>query len=241
MKGVFNQRTPTSKYTQTWDVNLVLDYFRTLPLGSISLKDLTIKLCMLMALTSAQRCQTLHFLDIDHMSRDREGAYIFNLPEHVKHSRPNYKVAPLVFHPFDEDNLSVIKTLETYLLRTSQIRNNSRLFLSYIKPHKSVSTDTIGRWLKICMAKSGVNISLYKPHSTRSASVSKVNAKAVPIETIMSHVGWSSPSTFTKFYNMPIVQNFLVSCIMLIILYITDTFNVDFLYVLHAILIESIK
>ena len=49
---------------------------------------------MLIALVSAERGQTLHMLDIQFM---KEGATFFEfaLPEHIKQSRPGYKVPPI--------------------------------------------------------------------------------------------------------------------------------------------------
>ena len=66
LKGVFNLRPPIPRYTHIWDVRPVLNYLRSLsPIQMLSLKQLTIKLCMLLALVSTQRCQTLHKLRID--------------------------------------------------------------------------------------------------------------------------------------------------------------------------------
>jgi hypothetical protein len=60
MKGVFNSWKPTPKYSETCDVNTVLNYLAKLfPLDNLSLKDHSFKLVMLLALISGQRCQTL--------------------------------------------------------------------------------------------------------------------------------------------------------------------------------------
>ena len=51
MKGIFQLRMPTPKYLVTWDVSVVLGYFKTLsPKNSLSLRQSTLKLAMLMAL-----------------------------------------------------------------------------------------------------------------------------------------------------------------------------------------------
>jgi hypothetical protein len=53
MKGVYNLRPSKPKYCKTWDVSNVLGYLRKLsPIKFISLKDLTLKLVMLIAITS---------------------------------------------------------------------------------------------------------------------------------------------------------------------------------------------
>lgn len=69
MKGVFNLRTPTHRYTETWDVQPVLQKLRSMyPLQDLPLKDLTLKLVMLMSLTLAARVQTLHLLVLHGMN-----------------------------------------------------------------------------------------------------------------------------------------------------------------------------
>jgi len=65
LKGVFNKIKPVPRYNNIWSVDTVLDYLSLFwPLDEINLKELTLKLVMLIALTTGQRCQTLTFLDI---------------------------------------------------------------------------------------------------------------------------------------------------------------------------------
>ena len=60
MKGAFFNNRPKPKYTSTWDVSLVFNYLKSLyPLEKLDLKNLTMKLASLIALTTAQRVQTL--------------------------------------------------------------------------------------------------------------------------------------------------------------------------------------
>ena len=65
MKGVFERRPPKPRYDSIWDANLVLNFLKTFPdFSELSLRMLTYKLIMLVALASAQRAQTLHAIDI---------------------------------------------------------------------------------------------------------------------------------------------------------------------------------
>ena len=64
-KGIFNLRPPLPRYTHIWDARIILNHLRSLsPIKYLSLKNLTLKLCMLLALLSAQRCQSIHKLRI---------------------------------------------------------------------------------------------------------------------------------------------------------------------------------
>ena len=69
MKGVARNRPTLPRYKNIWDVNLVLNVFRQQPLVEyLSLYDLTLRTVTLLALVSAQRCQSLHLLDLDCMT-----------------------------------------------------------------------------------------------------------------------------------------------------------------------------
>ena len=57
------------------------------------------------------------------------------------------------------------------------------------------------------MIMSGIDVKLFKPHSIRAASTSKAFQKGVPLDHILSTAGWSSASTFAKFYNKPITDS----------------------------------
>ena len=68
MKGVFETRPSLPRYSETWDVNVVLDYIAGLGQPEDQdLKMLTYKTVMLLALLTGQRRQTLHALDITNM------------------------------------------------------------------------------------------------------------------------------------------------------------------------------
>ena len=75
------------------------------------------------------------------------------------------------------------------------------------KPQKPVSTDTISRWLKTVLEKSGIDTSVFKGHSARAASASAAAKCKVPLSTILDNAGWSNAITFGRFYRKPIVTS----------------------------------
>ena len=77
MKGVYETRQSLPKHQGIWDVRTILDFLQTLaPVEGLTLKNLTMKLTMLLALASAQRCQTLKALSIDYLKLgDKEGIF----------------------------------------------------------------------------------------------------------------------------------------------------------------------
>ena len=63
LKVTFTTRPALPKYKEMWDVNTVLEHLKTLhPAGTLPLKLLSLKIVMLMAILSGQRCQTIHAL-----------------------------------------------------------------------------------------------------------------------------------------------------------------------------------
>ena len=100
MKGIFKNNPPAPRYRTTWDVSPVLSYLSSLPKpNQSSMKSLTLKLVMLVALVSAQRGQSLHMLDIQFM-KEGDTFFDFPLPEHITQSRPGYKVPSVLLQAF---------------------------------------------------------------------------------------------------------------------------------------------
>ncbi|CAG2188300.1 unnamed protein product [Mytilus edulis] len=183
MKGIFNLRPPRPRYESTWDVSKVLQFLRSLsPVKYLKLKDLTLKLTMLIALTNAARAQSIHFMNVNHVHKVK-GEFIFVLNELVKQSRPGYKEPTVNIKAYPPDRrLCVYTVYKEYVFRTKLFRGKHEpLLLSYVKPHQPVSRDTISRWIKVVMAKANIDTTIFKAHSVRSASVSKAKMNAVPI------------------------------------------------------------
>ena len=107
--------------------------------------------------------------------------------------------------------LCVITYLQEYVKKTESVRaRHDALWLSYCKPFKLVSRDTISRWVKNVLKKAGINTKIFGAHGTRVTSTSAAESGNTPINTMTDAAGWSSESTFRKFYYKPIqkVVNF---------------------------------
>ena len=64
-----------------------------------------------------------------------------------------------------------------------------------------MSKDTVARWIKTTLKHSGIDTEQFTCHSTRSASTSCAEAAGLSLEQIMQAAGWSTSSTFAKFYD----------------------------------------
>ena len=98
--------------------------------------------------------------------------------------------------------------LDQYTKITQEWREDNsetKLFLSHLSPHKSVSKSTITRWIKEVMALSGIDVAMFQTHSIRAASSSKVNNKGLSTKDILTRGNWSQRSTWQRYYNKNIV------------------------------------
>ena len=206
LKGVFNKNPPKPRYNHTWNVSTVLNYLSSLPDNeNLSLLDLSQKLLALTALVSAQRTQTLMYLDITYLDITEHFA-VFQVREILKTSTPkkgvNKQIVKLPAYPANP-KLCVMTTLKEYIKRTEPLREENKetkLFISSRKPHKSVTTCTLARWMKSVLASSGIDTNTFSAHSFRSASTSTAFAQGVTLNEIMKTADWSNAKTFSEFY-----------------------------------------
>jgi hypothetical protein len=204
MTGVFNKKPPRPRYMQMWDLNTLLSYIIGMENNKeLSLKEISMKLCMSMALSSASRSSEIHKLDIENMNIT-EDEIVFTLKDLTKSRRVGQSPISVKFTKYKEHSkLDIISCTLEYLEKTKIIRADESL----IKPHKAVKSCTIAIWLKNIMALSGIDVSVFKLHSTRGASTSKANKYGLSIEQIIKKGNWKSCKTFRKFYNRPVVDD----------------------------------
>ena len=201
-----------SRYNKTWDVNIVLQYLQSMDRATeLSIKDLTLIKVSNANSTyySRQRTnleQTL--LNLEGMVKE-DSCIVFVIGSNVKQSRPasslTERIVKLKANPFEE-KLCVFHTCSVYIDKTSCLRGKeTQLLLTHQKPHRRASRDSIRRWRQSVMQSAGVDVTLYKPHSVRSAAASKANHAT--LDEIMKTAGWSSAATFAKFYDKEIVSD----------------------------------
>ena len=204
---VLNLRPALPRYQQAWDVNVALDFLRSLPANEgLPLSTLSQKLALLLALTARKRSSELKMLDLRFMRFLPEGV-VFQLPGLTKTSSD---VKSVFFAKFDDcGKLCVAHCLQSYIERTKKFRQPLapdiayQLLVSYYRPHKPVKSCSIARWIKTILTRAGINTNVFKSHSTRLASTSKATAGGVPLEEVLRMADWSGTSSFTRFYYRP--------------------------------------
>ncbi|XP_023316861.1 uncharacterized protein LOC111694154 [Trichogramma pretiosum] len=207
MKGVYRLKPVKPKYDYTWDVSIVLDFLELLDVQTI--ENLTIKTILLLALSTAQRAQTLSLIKISNIVISNRGLEI-KIPDRIKTSKVGNN-QPLLQLPklIEKPDLCVYSTILLYIDKTKNLRGDiDNLFISLNKPYRAITAETVSRWIKRGLFMSGIDTTIFTGHSTRHAASSKALQKGIDIDTIRRTAGWSEKSrTFANFYNRPIVTD----------------------------------
>ena len=78
----------------------------------------------------------------------------------------------------DDKDLRAVTALDDYILRSSERMkesNQTQLLLDTTRPCKEVVSSTISGWVKTMLKLAGVDVNIFKGHSTRAASTSKAS------------------------------------------------------------------
>ena len=205
LKGAYEKCPPKPRYAEFWDINKVFTLFKSWGSNkNISLKCLSMKLSMLLLLVTSQRGQTIVNLDIENMIVS-ENQIVLKMKCLLKHNRLGDPMDVIILKSFTPcKRLCVVTTLKAYLSRTQYVRGYSTLLLSYIRPYKPISRDTLGRWTLTIMRLAGINVDKYKSHSTRGTAASTAKQLGVPLNIIMKRASWRSVCSFAKYYDKTI-------------------------------------
>ena len=207
MKGVLNESPTLPRYQNIWDPAIVLNHVSGWGQAfELSLKQLAQKLLILLLLCSGQRLQTIYQFNLDHLNFTQEG-FCFQILKKLKRSKVGTLVSYKAYH--QNPSLCPQQHLMQYLHVTERLREDRQLFLSFQQPYKAVQQSTLSRWVSEVLQSAGIDVSVFKPHSTRSASSSGAARGGAKIDTIMAAGGWTTSSTFTDWYQRPVcTQNF---------------------------------
>ena len=163
-----------------------------------------------MALVYLSRANLLHKLDLRFRVFKRDGV-LFTLPPVRKSSRVTSPLIDITFPAFPQDRrLCIVNYLKSYERKTKSFRqvhkdDSDPLFLSYYRPRRPIASTTVSRWLKYVLKSVGIDVSIYKGHSTtRSAAASAAKLKGVTTSDILKVADWSRETTFTRFYYHPL-------------------------------------
>ena len=172
MKGACNMNPSLPKHNFTWEVGAVVKYLTNA--SSEKLYDLSKKLATLTAILYGQRPkEILGLIDIRNLSFEENFLVIRN-GDIMKTSNKKCHIGEIKFPRYQEnDKICIFTRIKEYLKLTGNLRGNiTRLFVTSTKSYKSASQDTLARWIKTTLQSAGIDMSIFTPHSTRSATTS---------------------------------------------------------------------
>ena len=165
LKGVFLERPSLSRCRATWDPDLIFRHLRELGSNtSLSTIQLSRKLVILMLLTSGQRGQTLHLLDIRNMCVSASRV-TFKIGDLLKTSRPGDHLSEVHFDAYPPDSyICVYTAITAYLERTKSSRGLvTRFFITTKPPIRLAYRGTLRRWTRDIMQAAGIDLSIFFP------------------------------------------------------------------------------
>ena len=82
-------------------------------------------------------------------------------------------------------NVCVVQCLQEYENRTLPFRvvdpqKPNRLLLSHIRPHKPITSETLGRWVTEILTTTGVYTNIFKAHSVRGHQLQLLTTRVFP-------------------------------------------------------------
>ena len=148
----------------------------------------------LIALTSSDRGQTIHFMNIENIVQN-EDSIDFIILDRLKTTKKIHKPKVIKCISSDIDGLNVKNYVSAYMERTlplslEMVEQNhvkpTQLFLSWATK-QPVTRPTLTRWLKTCLKMAGINTDQFSGHSFRGAGLSCAYNNGASLSQIVSH------------------------------------------------------
>ena len=184
MKGLCNINPSLPKYSLTWDVGTVVKYLSEIP---NNLKQgLSGKLATLLAILCGQRArEILTAMDLRNICFEKD-VVIIRIGDFLKTSTQKFHLGEIEFPSYHDKTICPMEKLKYYIDLTTDIRGDlTGLFITTTKPYRKVSKHTLSRWVKGMLKGAGINMEIFSPHSTRSASTSMAKSVYLSIDLIL--------------------------------------------------------
>ena len=131
---------------------------------------------------------------------------IFHVIELTKCTKPTSPDQPVVYRAYVEvELLFPVKCIYAYLAERSEIvtQDFTEFFITFAKPWLDgdpTSKESLARWVKEVMENSGIDIEIFKSHSTRVASNCAAYKLGMPLWEVLKRGKWSNAGTFFTYY-----------------------------------------
>ncbi len=230
MRGARRLRPVRPTAVPSWDLSVILEGLVTAPfepLESASDRILTLKVVLLLALTSLKRVGDLQAFSVSETCMDFAPGLVKvtlrprsgYIPKVLSTSFRSQVVTLHSFHPppfaSSEDErlhlLCPVRALKLYVDRSKVWRKSPQLLICFGAGRRGLATSKqrISHWVRdaISLAYEAWNLPSplsLRAHSTRGVASSQALFRGLPLEDICVAAGWSSMHTFVRFYNLDV-------------------------------------
>jgi hypothetical protein len=207
-------KLPSTSQLEIWDMNKMTNFLVSTwaDSSSLTLYDLQLKTIALLypAIIARPRSDIgrLQFQDIIFNFEDSNNSIPTGVKIHFREPKET-QVKTTRLDLLQDTRLCPVSTLYLFTSKSNHLRINlptdHTLFLAHIDKLEQVASirpSTMSSWVKSIMARSGVDTTIYKAHSIRSVSSTKVVEKGQSIQAVKENAGWSlNSNTFKRFYT----------------------------------------
>ncbi|KAN0022944.1 hypothetical protein ACTFIU_009027 [Dictyostelium citrinum] len=209
MTGIHKLRPSSAKYNEIWDANLVFRYLSTNNIYPkftySSLLHKTLVLCKMFGLARSSDLVKWSFNALK-VTDDSIKGPVINSKE--QRNTKSSDISILELTSLEAANLSVcpVRHLATYLRSSSKKRNAKSGDSVFIHADGTpLQVDDINKVVISTLSKSGIDVSKFKSHSTRSAMASLLLSNNVPFHVVKKMGRWKSNDTVDTFYDKKII------------------------------------
>ena len=125
----------------------------------------------------------------------------------LEHLKPitNCQLDLFEYRAYSDPKLCILECVKEYIHRKNERvdKEKKRLFITYQKPQRTASIETLRRWIKETYAETNL-IESFTPHSCRSASTAKTFNMNLDILVILRKACWNNAKTFLQYYKKKI-------------------------------------
>ena len=141
-------------------MSLMLKYYNSIDNNkNLQFKDLVIKTVVLFTILRSSRTQAMFTIIVDNIVVE-ENKIVFLPNKTLKHTNTRRPLEPFIYHRYTaNEKLYIVECANSYLgvWKKSVDANIMEFIITYGKPHKLASSDSISRWIKNEFGKAGIN------------------------------------------------------------------------------------
>ena len=146
LKGIYNRYPPPPKCVNIWDNSLLLRWYDNIDSNdNLQFKALVKKTVMLFIILGERKKQALFTLSTGNIIF-KENKVILLANKTMKYTKPNTLLELFIYHHYPENQkLCIVNCLKSYIgMRNGLVGEDIKdLIISFGKPHKPVSNETI--------------------------------------------------------------------------------------------------